>query len=177
MLSHDKKSGFSSQDLTSNSSSFGANIECSFPKLIIWGSYIHSIQYIAYWVFLTSAVGLLWSWRKRGDEKQDGWGGAVKQQIKTHWDLDSHYILWLEGNICFSGYVVQSTEARGFKTYCMHESIKWYLGKFNIFQIRIDGCWAYKKLNINAVTALCCFSNMPASFILLLYSGVAAGLL
>lgn len=73
----------------------------------------HSV-YTAFSVFCYDPAG-------RG--KLNGWGGAVKQQIKTHWHLDSLYIDWLKGNVCFSEYAVQPTVARGFETYRMHDDV------------------------------------------------------
>lgn len=141
----------------------------------MWASYIQIRQYISCSVFLTIAVWLLWSWRKSCDEKQNGRGGAVKQQIKTHWDLDSLYIQWLEGNICFGGYNVQPTAAaRGFNTHRMHERIKWYLRHFptkDQWLLGLNSTWwqlcavFQTCCTIYFITLLLCCSTSPLNYV------------
>lgn len=63
------------------------NTENPLPKQILEvGEYMYSIASISHevrWIISVLEEG--------GNEEQNGWHSAVKQQIKTQWDPGSHY--------------------------------------------------------------------------------------
>lgn len=62
-----------------------------------------------------------------GMMKSSGGESAAKQQIKTHWDLDSYSIKWLQGSVCFTEFTVQSQAAGSFFRWRKHVGTVMYL--------------------------------------------------